>query len=82
MKPAEAVSMTTTEVAVTDLEQLLEAANRGDVGAIRMQLSSLRESGVGPASVLNELDALASQFQMAALRERISALLRTRSRAG
>ena len=57
------------------LQRLLEAANRGDVAAVRTELTLARVDGLGPRLDLEELDALAARFQMALLRERLAKLL-------
>jgi hypothetical protein len=57
------------------LQRLLDAANRGDVAAVRTELTQARIDGLGPRPDLEELDALAARFQMALLRERLTKLL-------
>lgn len=57
------------------LQRLLEAANRGDVAAVRAELTVARVDGLGPRLALEELEALAARFQMALLRERLAKLL-------
>ena len=53
------------------LAPLVAATNRGDIQAVRRELSVLREQSPGHLVFWNELDALAAGYQMGALREKI-----------
>lgn len=68
---ARSVSSTLTPVR---MQALVAAANRGDVAALKAELAALRESNPGATAVLDELEAMAKTFQMAALRRRLAEL--------
>jgi signal transduction histidine kinase/CheY-like chemotaxis protein len=59
--------------AAEDLAPLREAASRGDIVALGLALSALRERRPGLAAFVAEIEGLAARFQMDAIRGRLGA---------